>query len=187
MKVPKILSQYLSVMVPIVIITFILSISGIVSLDTHSFAMDSSGKLYIGKDSKIEVYKDEAQLYTISNLPRGFFFTIDSDNTILLSEGSTVYIMDLLGSVLSQREDHNGETQIKLVNKKIFISSSGDKYLKRSNWGRVEIVQVVGNKEIVIYKMPILDYIVLILLWFMVISGLILFPIILLQWKRMKN
>lgn len=187
MKVPKLLSQYLCIITPIVIVCFILSISGKVSLDTHSFAVDSTGKLYIGKDSKIEVYWDRSLLFTILNAPRGFFFTIKDDDTILLSDGSTVYIMDLFGNILSQSEDHNGETQTKLVNKKTFISRNGEKYLKRSNWGRVEIVHVVGNREIIIYKMPLLDYIMLILLWSMGISGLILFPIILIQWKKMTK
>lgn len=190
MKNPKQFSKFLLVIIPInIIIIFVLTTSGLVSLVTHSFAVDSSGKLYVGKDSKIEVYRDELLLYKITNLPRGFFFTIEVDDTILLSDGSTVYVMDLNGNILSQREDNNGETHIELLNKKTYISKNGEEYRKQSNWGRVEIVHIVNNYDIVIYRMPLLDYIVLILAWILGVSVLLQSILILTHlknWRAMR-
>jgi len=185
MKIPKRLSKFLLVIIPIsIVIIFVLTTSGLVSLITHSFAVDSSGKLYVGKDSKIEVYRDKSLLYKITNLPRGFFFTIEVDDTILLSDGSTVYVMDLNGNILSQREDNNGETHIELLNKKIYISMNGEEYRKQSSWGRVEIVHIDKNYDIVIYRMPLLDYIVLILAWILGLSILVQSIFILIHLKN---
>lgn len=186
MKILKQFSKLFTVIVPIIVI-FALTTTGVVSLVTHSFAVDSSGKLYVGKDSKIEVYRDGSLLYKITNLPRGFFFTIETDDTIFLSDGSTVYVMDLNGNILSQREDQNGESQIGLLNKKTYISKNGEEYLKRSNWGRVEIVHFVNDDDIVIYKMPLLDYTVLILAWVLGISILMQSTFILIHLKNRQN
>ncbi|HAO60422.1 MAG TPA: hypothetical protein DCQ90_00335 [Erysipelotrichaceae bacterium] len=189
MKAPKLLIEYLSIGVPLMLICIILLVSGKVSLSTYSFALDSAGKLYVGKESKLEVYSNESLLMTIFPMTtKGYLFTIEYDDTILLSDASTVYIMDLTGIVLSQREDRFSETFSTLNNsKKTFVSRNGDNYQKRSIWGRDEIIHVFGNDEIVIYRMPLLDYIVKILFWALLMSGFIIAPIILLQWKRMKN
>ena len=189
MKAPKLLIEYLSIGVPIMLICIILLVSGNVSLSTYSFALDSAGKLYVGKESKLEVYSNETLIMTIFPMTtKGYLFTIKNDDTILLSDASTVYIMDLTGTVLSQREDRFSETFSTLDNsKKTFVTKNGHNYQKRSIWGRDVIVHVFGNDEIVIYRMPLLDYIVKILFWLLLMSGFIIAPIILLQWKRMKN
>jgi hypothetical protein len=187
MKVPKLLIYTLSITVPLFFICMGLIASGKVSMDIDSFALDSNGNLYVGKLLKIEVFKDDSLLRTISPMPRDYRFTIDQNDSIVLSDGSNIYVMDLTGDVLSQREDQFSEIYSELKNKKTFVSKSGERYLKRNSWGRVEIVNVVNNNEVAIYKMPLLDYIVLILFWSIQISIFILTPFIFLQWKRMMK
>jgi hypothetical protein len=154
-------------------------------LNTYSFAVDSSGKLYVGKDSKIEVYDNQSLIKSIFPMTtKGYLFTVESDDSILLSDASTVYIMDLNGVVLSQNEDQFSETYSKLSSgKNMFVSWNGEKYLKRSNWGRVEIIHIAENTSTIIYKMPILDYIVKVVFWLLFISVFIITPVIHFQWK----
>lgn len=187
MKTPKLLSYTLSISVPIILICISLIASGKVSMDIDSFALDSTGNLYIGKLLKIEVFRDELLLRTISSMPRDYRFTIDQNDSIILTDGSIVYNMDLNGNILSHSEDKYSEIYSKLDDKKIFISKRGDEYFKRSIWGRVEIVHVIDNYEVIIYRMPFLDYMVLVLFWSMIGSFFILTPIILLQWRRIAK
>lgn len=186
MKTPKLMRYILSISVPIILICIGLIASGKVSVDIDSFALDSTGNLYIGKLLKIEVFRDDLLLRTISPMPRDYRFTIDQNDSIILTDGSTVFNMDLNGNILSHSEDMYSEIYNKLHDKKTFISKSGDKYLKRSSWGRVEIIHVVDNYEVIIYRMPFLDYVVLILFWSIVTSLFIFTPIIFLQWRRME-
>lgn len=187
MKIPKILIEYLSVGVPMTVVCFILLISGKVSLNTYSFAVDSFGKLYVGKDSKIEVYIDQSLVKSIFPMTtKGYLFTIENDDSILLSDASTVYVMDLNGIVLSQREDQFSTVYSKLnSNKEIFVTTSGMKYIKRNILGRIEITQDFENTSTVVYRMPLLDYVVKVVFWTILVSGFIITPFIHSEWKKM--
>ncbi len=185
MKVSKMLIFYLILVFPVFFTCLILIISGTVSMFYSGFAVDSSGVLYIGKETKIEKYYDGKMIGTISpQTSRGYAFTIQNDDTILLSTASTVYKMDLLGNVLDKQEDTGTKTFNKLQrSKNTFISQNNRKYIMKSRFGRT----VIYSEKDIIYKMPMLDYVVKIAFLFVILSALIIVPIIIVKWKKCRN
>ncbi|MHB8963504.1 MAG: hypothetical protein ACYC5K_10170, partial [Saccharofermentanales bacterium] len=128
MRPPKLLVIYIAIMGPILIACLSMIISGLVTLSLSGFAFDSSGRLYLGKDAAIEVYEGGTLKYRISPMTsRGYIFTIQSDDTILLSTSSVVYTMNLNGEVLTEEEDVGTKTFNKLQKDwKAFTSSNGN-------------------------------------------------------------
>lgn len=162
MRSRKLLIIYLLILFPIITICNALMNTGRVSINYSGFGVDDSGVLYVGKDSGIEKYKDGKMIGIISpQTSRGYAFTIQGDDTILLSTASTVYTLDLSGNVLDEWEDKDTSTFNKLQFIKKFTTKDGHKYVMKSHFGRTIIC---CNNEI-IYQMPLLDYIVKIL-WF---------------------
>lgn len=162
MRSRKLLIIYLLILFPIITICNTLMNTGRVSIIYSGFGVDDSGVLYVGKESGIEKYKDGKMIGIISpQTSRGYAFTIQGDDTILLSTASTVYTLDLSGNVLDEWEDKNTSTFNKLQFIKKFTTKDGHKYVMKSHFGRTIIC---CNNEI-IYQMPLLDYIVKIL-WF---------------------
>ena len=182
MKIEKLKSIiiFVAIVCPIMFTCLFLIFTGTVTLFLHGFAVDSYGKLYLGKDSKIEVYDNSVLDYTISSMTsRGYAFTIQADDTILLSTSTIVYTLDLHGNVLNEEED----VDTKVINslekrKKIFYSSNGDKYILKSPWGRTEIVLERDDDIDIIYQMPILDYVVRIVMLIVFVCFFIFIPMI---------
>lgn len=185
MRPPKLLIIYIAIIGPIFIGCLSMIVSGLVTLSLSGFAIDSSGRLYLGKDAAIEVYEGSTLKYKISPMTsRGYIFTIQSNDTILLSTASTVYTMNLNGEVLTQIEDIGTKTFNKLQKSwKTFTSSNGDEYIIQSNWGRTEIVSNNKNSSIILYKVPLLDYAVKLLSIFVFTSMFVCIPIIIYKWR----
>lgn len=132
---------------------------GFVTLGVKSFAVDSLGRMYIGKSSKIEVYEKNQLVNSFSaQTSRSFVFTILENDEILLSTGTIAYLMDIDGNVI----DSWGDTTAKVYNniqfkKNEFISSNGDVYRIKSKLGWTKIVKNNGE---VVYKITLFSFIV---------------------------
>ena len=157
----------------------IMTITGKVSLSVSGFAIDNSGRLYIGQGHGIDVYDDDVIVETISpKTSRGYAFTIVNGDTIVVSTGSFVYHMDLNGEVLSRYEDELSRVYGELEDKTLFVDENGVNYKLTKPFGRTQI----SNGEKVIYKMPLIDYAVLVLTA-LCFTALFVFVIILLKDK----
>lgn len=135
--------------------TFLL-VTGIVSFDFNGFGVDSSGKIYVGIGHKIEVFEDGKKIHTIKKgTSRGYCFTIQKDDTILLAGGEDVFVFDLYGEhTIAQWKDPSIEDHLE-ENMHSFVTSDGDVYLAASPMGRLTIY----HDEKPIYKMPLQDYV----------------------------
>lgn len=186
MQAKKMLIVYVFIVFPLAFISLVLLISGNVTMFYNGFGIDSSGVLYVGKNLKIEKYLDGKVFATINpKTSRGYVFTIQKDDTILLSNGSTAYTLDLSGNVINKQED----TGTKIYNelrkgKNAFTTSEGKTYVINSRIGRTIVTSEEG---IVVYEMPLLDYIVKLTFFFMMLSIFIFVPIIVYKWKKYKN
>lgn len=150
-------------------------LSNKVSLTMNGFAVDNTGRLYIGKGYGIEVYEGDTFLRKISpKTSRGYMFTIVDGDTIVVSTASFVYHMDLDGKVLAKEEDKGTKVYNELQrNKNSFIDENGLNYTLTRPFGRAQI----SDGEKVIYKMPTLDYTVLVtmalcsvaLIWYIIV------------------
>ena len=187
MKFPKMFFIYLAIAFPVIMFCLFSMFSGKVNISLSGFAVDSTGKMYLGKDSAIEVYEGDTFLYSISpKTLRGYCFTIQPNDTILLSTSTSVYVLDIKGSVISQEEDVGTKVFNSLQqNMKTFNSIDGHTYQLKSPWGRTQIVCIDNGN--IIYRMPIYDYIVRILVIFYMISMFICIPIIIKKWRKQNG
>ncbi len=179
----KMLAIFLCLAFPVMLFCSTSIATGKASVTMSGYAIDSSGNLYIGKEYEIQVYDSGILKYTINpQTSRAYVFTMDSNDRIILSTASTVYTMSLQGDVLSEIEDYGTSTYNKLASRKrFFTAANGDKYTLVSILGRFVILR--NNREI-IYKMPVLDYVVKMLWWLVYLSSLVIVPIILVKWRR---
>jgi hypothetical protein len=129
---------------------------GFTSTDFNGFAVDSNNRLYVGRD-EIEVYENGELLKTINpKTSRAYVFTIQDDDTILLSTASKVFIMDLDGNVINQYED----TYTKIFNgltreKNLFTAKDGTQYSVKH---RLTWLEIVKDNDVRVYRLPMLDF-----------------------------
>ena len=168
-KLMKICFVYMMCVIPICLLLINI---GKATITYSGFGVDSAGILYIGKDDVIEKYENNKLLGTISpQTSRGYAFTLQEDDTILLSTASNVYKLDLAGKVLDKWEDEGTSTFNKLQYIRKFKAKDGREYLMKLQLGRT----VICSGDDVIYKMPMLDYIVRILWWSNFVALLVFF------------
>lgn len=142
----------------IVFVCLLLYASGTVSLSMHGISVDHSGRLYVGEDHRIVVVDGGQIVGTITAKTAGaYMFTVQADDTILLSTSSKAYVMDLSGGILSEKDDADTRiyNQLKRHNNAV-VSDSGEKYEMTCRFGRTRVVK--GDE--VLYEMPLLDYFV---------------------------
>ena len=90
----------------IMLICLFLYASGTVSLSMHGISVDHSGRLYVGEDHRIVVVDGGEIAGTITPpTAEAYLFTVQADDTILLSTSSKAYWMDLSGGILFDAGD----------------------------------------------------------------------------------
>gem|GEM_PF-418603 len=122
----------------------------------NGFAVDSNNRLYIGRN-EIEVYENGELLKTINpKTNRAYVFTIQDDDTILLSTSSKVFIMDLDGNVINQYEDTYTKTYNALTRKmNSFTAKDSTQYNVKHKFTWLEIVK---DNSVRVYRLPVLDF-----------------------------
>jgi len=166
-----------------IVVTFVsvmLIITGAVTLSVESFAVDKNDRLYVSTVNGIAVYEEGIRVDRIS-LPtsRGYQFTVQRNDTILLSTSTEVYTLDMSGNILSQREDVGSRTFYQLqANRRNFKSRNGDNYRMRGTFGCTRIIK---NDSEVVFRTGALSAIVAFTLVFgsMTVAAFVL-------WNTMK-
>lgn len=179
----KIIVFCLSFNILILNCALLLCFLGYANTDFNGFAVDSNNCLYIGKERRIEIYKNNYLINTI-NPPtsRAYIFSIQNDDTIILSTASVVYIMDLEGNIIRSYEDTYTQTYNSLKKtKNKFSTKDGEQYSVKHRFSRLEIV---NSNNIQIYQMPLLDFIVRIVFVISFLGLWILIPILI---NRIKS
>ncbi len=155
----------------VVLTCLFLLISGTANPSISSFAVDSHDRLYVGKQSKIDVYKNGLYQYSINpRTSRAYVFTINENDNIILSTASKIYVLSLEGDEISSSEDPgaNMYNQIQYQKSK-FISQNADVYKLVGVLGWTRIIK---NETTVVYQIDILSFTVKVLL---IVSFLTLF------------
>ena len=165
-------------------VCFILMNIGNVSITYSGFGVDSAGVLYVGKEGVIEKYDGNKMIGEISpQTSRGYAFTIKEDDSILLSTADMVYKLDLSGKVLDEWEDEGTSTFNDLQYIRKFVGKDGRQYTMKLHFGRT----IIYSGEDVIYKMPMLDYIVRILWYSCFVGAFVLAIALFIQWLKDHN
>lgn len=148
----------------ILFVCVILVITGIVTPSLSGFAVDSSDRLYIGMQKEICVYEEGSIIRRINpHTSRTYIFTITENDTILLSTSTKIYVMDLYGNILEEREDVGADTYNQLSYKKRrFVSHSGDVYTLK---GIIGPTRIVKNNFETVYQIDALSFSVKVCLW----------------------
>lgn len=157
-------------------------------LSIKGFGLDSNQNLYVAKEGKIIVYNnDDVDVNTkdIDVFDGDYNFTVLHNDTLLLAYSNIVYTMDVSGNIISQKEDEHQNTYNQLKDSKNeYIDIYGNKYLYVNNWGYYSIERLDKDKHETIYKMPVSDYISLIINIVYFVSFVIMIPVILYIWWK---
>lgn len=154
----------------VMVICSILIGSRIASPFVSCFALDSQGRLYVGKHNRIDVYDNGILIDTITTrTSREYLFTIVEEDVLLLATSTTVYHMDTSGKIQTSFEDPTGKIhrQLKLMRKE-FVSSQSDIYRLHNIWGWHYISK---NESETIYSISLLSFLTKCLLF--ISAGLI--------------
>ena len=137
----------------------------------HGFALDSGGRLYLGRSQGfLEVYENGAQVRNLRNVTTWrYSFTIEDDQ-LLIRRGNELFRLDLDGNLLSQGRI----TKNAFGWGKSFTDEAGNEYRMTSPFGRA---QVVRNGTDLIYQVPTRDWLISLALQILVTVDLIVIPI----------
>ena len=162
-------------------------LTGKVNLFYTGFALDSQGRLYVGKASKIDVWEDGRYITSISpQTSHGYAFTIQHDS-ILLAANSNLYTMDLSGNILTQKEDaHTQEYNRLYAQRKRFTQTDGVSYRSQNCMGYYTISCMDNQNDEPIYRMPLLDYAIKILCVVTYVSWAIYILIMIIRFWRWR-
>lgn len=134
-----------------------------VSPQFHGFGVDSEGRLYVGLGRSIAVYENGDKIYEIRRnyTRRGYVFTVQPDDTLIICSGNSVCTVDLKGNEIIEPWEEDAWTADRIkTGKYYFRSSDGRNYTARRPLGRLTIYQ----EDAVIYQMPLVEYILVVLL-----------------------
>lgn len=136
----------------IMALVFILNIGNPAALNINSFAVDTSGLVYVGGSDAISVYQDGNMVRTFDPpTSRGYLFTIQEKDTLMLFAGHRMYTMDLQGNILEAIDYADASVKDIPSSNRTFVSSNGDEYKLKSFIG---IPRVIKNGNEVVYQAP---------------------------------
>ena len=147
------------------------------------FAVDNEGRVYIAKTGRLDVIEAGQKVKEL-NVPtsRGFQFTIENGNVILVDTGTKQYTLDLNGNVLAENELPSDFRTYDTGKLGSFTDVNGLTYKKSSSWGRLEIVLDQNGLKTAVYQMPIKDYLMR-MMTFIALIGLCYVIIATFRWK----
>jgi hypothetical protein len=137
------------------LISLLLLFTGNAAMDINGFGVDSQGRMYIGRLHQIDIYVDGEKQDTIQ-IPkyRVWTFSVQEDDTILLSDAKVAYTMDLSGNIISEADDSSARTYAGLWPRTKITGNDGKLYRVFGLW-RTQIVCVENNE--VVYQIPFVD------------------------------
>ncbi len=155
----KILITYVLIVAPVLMICIIILSTKCVSVTWNGIAVDSAGHLYLGTNAKVQVYSGEELINTFYTSGNGSSrFEVQDDNTIYLCVGNKKYTLDAEGGIIDIKEHVQLQEQESIQEmQNRFEANDGSVYTIKSKFGRLF---VVCNENKTVFKMPMADYIV---------------------------
>ncbi len=122
--------------------------------------------LYIGKTQVIEVLKPNGDVLRRIDpcTSRGYRFTMDADQTLWIDTGGYLYRTDRFGARIESREIHGDGLSVSVLYE--YVSADGTAYRMKNRFLRPCIVRMEEPEDVAIYKMPVFDSAVRLLLIF---------------------
>ena len=143
-----------------ILLFFVIIAFGCGSLEFNGFGIDSNGLLYVGRLHQIEIYKEDKQIQKLTTpADRGWVMTVDDKNNIVVSNMSTVFILDSDGSVITTHKDIHSERYYKTRSIRQIKMLDGSIYDLKHKW----IWPTIQKNGTTIYRVPFVDFAVRIL------------------------
>lgn len=177
----------LFLMIVTIFFSFGAFLTGAISFGVTDFAVDASGRIYVGKTYKVDVYENGEISHTIpaSIYGKEYAFSIDPEDTFILSTYGRIHEMDLQGNVQRTYNDPAYRVHSKLKSDNtVFISATGDCYKLLNTLGYYRISK---NDAEIVYSMPVFDYVMLLTLitsWIVVVVIIVRYGE---RWKAIFN
>lgn len=150
-----------------ILVFWLLTTTQAVLLGYNGFAVDSNGNLYLGLNHQISVHSNGKLVRSITTgTSRGYAFTIDNSDHLILSTSTTIYKMDLYGNIIETGHDENARLFLNMQRNRTFTAEDGSKYVCKNTLGYIEIL----NNGVTVYRMPGWHYIALIAFILSIIS-----------------
>lgn len=116
----------------------------------YGFGVDSSGKLYVGKQSYIEVYENGELQKKIPGGKREYRMTVLENDTILISGTSYFSIRDLNGEELSFEEVESQYSPYDSISETRFTDQDGTTYFLKGFLRR----KIVSDDGTILFQVP---------------------------------
>ena len=163
----------------IVMVMLVLLMQGSYTTGYSGFGIDSHGILYVGTDSGIKKYQNGEVIGSVyPQTTRGYSFTVQSDDTLLLSISEKFITMDLDGNVLNMKDyedDYHLRSEIE-KSKRVFVDQKGSVYKVKLPFLRTTVYDQDGK---IVFQMPVLDYVMRMLSIFIFIALFTFIPLFL--------
>lgn len=189
MKMPRFLRNFILIVWPFVMFILIIQASGKVCISYKGFAIDDDRNIYVGK-SNIEVLNSEGKVIKKIDpmTSRGYKFTIDRNNEILISTGDYLYRKDLFGQLIEKKAISNiTDDLLSGLSRYKYTANDGTKYVMKMHFFRTNIYRIEGQEKVSVYKMPLIDYFVRLLSYIVYGSIAIIVPIGITIWRRSQK
>ena len=167
---------FATVLCPICFISILLSLTGTIVSAHNGFAVDNKGLLYVGKDSRMDVYNNGQYVDTIYKESKGYRFTIQ-DELLYIAINGRVEVRDLSGNLIETLDDSIWPTeQYKLDKQKKEFITDNIRYVATNKFGFYMITKYSnGGIPEIVYHIPVVDYILNCLIVFTFISLFLIF------------
>jgi hypothetical protein len=137
----------------------------------NGFAVDSTGRVYVGENETINIYEDSVKVGSIELEGPNYEFTVDQNNRVVVAYTSEVCLLDSSGIVLETKEDPGMDTFYEIHNKRsASVTVGGDRYKKEGALGWTRIIR---NGTEVVYRLSVLSFTVKMLLILCTVSMLV--------------
>lgn len=173
------LALFSFIMFMLLLVIFMIHMQGLFTYQYSGFGIDSHGILYVGTDSGIKKYQNGEVIGSVyPQTTRGYSFTVQSDDTLLLSVSDKFITMDLDGNVLNMKDyedDYHLQSEIEKSNR-VFVDQKGSVYKVKLPFLRTTVYDQDGK---IVFQMPVLDYVMRILHIFIFIAFFTFIPLFL--------
>ena len=144
---------------PLYVVFIFCTFTGLIVGSYYGFAVDNDDLLYIGKNSKMDVYDNGEFVRTVYRTERGYRFTIQEEH-LYIASGGLVEITDLSGVLIETVDDSTRSELIRLSKQKNSFVTDDAKYMATNTFGFYKITKYNndGGNEVV-YQNPIFDFV----------------------------
>ncbi len=187
MKIPKLFFIFVFTFFPLLFLCAIIESTGAACADYRCFAVDEEENIYIGQEHAIVVLDKQGSEISRFAPPtnRGYSFTYIEPHGLVICTSYNYYIADEAGDISLKIPvtDDNRHLAYGISSRK-FVSVNGTRYIMSDRFLRTCVFRVDGDERTEIFRMPLNDYIIRLLIALNCVYAAVAIPVIVFQWAK---